>query len=98
MYNWIAKWILQGDVEMISLKNEIVKTTTPIQKMLLDEIDRINPFKTRREFFEEACRFYLEDLRRKSAYQQLEEACRESANEDLSDNTDWEDATLESWI
>ena len=82
---------------MISRNNEMVKTTTPIHKMLLEEIDQVNPFKTRREFFEEACRHYIETLKRKLVYQQLEEACRESAEEDLLENADWEKTTLEGW-
>ena len=82
---------------MIARNQETIKTTTPIQKMLLDEIDRANPFKTRREFFEEACRQYLQALKRKSVYRQLEEACLESAEEDLLENADWEKITLEDW-
>ncbi len=82
---------------MISRNNEMVKTTTPIHKMLLEEIDQVNPFRTRREFFEEACRHYLQTLKRKLVYQQLEEACRESAEEDVSENADWERTTLEGW-
>ena len=82
---------------MISRNHEMVKTTTPIHKMLLDEIDQVNPFRTRREFFEEACRYYLQALKRKLVYQQLEEACRESADEDILENSDWERTTLEGW-
>ena len=82
---------------MFPQNSEVVKTTTPIQKPLLDEIDRSNPFKTRREFFEEACRRYLQELKRKRAYQQLEEACRDSADEDLLENADWETVTIEDW-
>jgi metal-responsive CopG/Arc/MetJ family transcriptional regulator len=81
---------------MIS-KNQIVKTTTPIHKLLLDEIDHVNPFKTRREFFEEACRQYLREIKRKLVYQKLEEACRESTHEDLLDHADWDCVTLEGW-
>ena len=82
---------------MISQKHEMVKTTTPIHKMLLDEIDQVNPFRTRREFFEEACRHYLQAIKRKLVYQQLEEACRESANEDLRENADWDQVVLDDW-
>ena len=82
---------------MISQKHEMVKTTTPIHKMLLDEIDQVNPFRTRREFFEEACRHYLQAIKRKLVYQQLEEACRESANEDLLENADWDQVVLDDW-
>ena len=82
---------------MIYRNHETVKITTPIQKILLDEIDQINPFKTRREFFEEACRHYLQALKRKLVYQQLEEACRESADKDILENADWERTTLEGW-
>lgn len=82
---------------MITQKHETVKITTPIHKPLLDEIDQVNPFKTRREFFEEACRHYLQARKRKMVYQQLEEACRESANEDLLENADWDQVSLENW-
>ena len=82
---------------MISPKHEMVKTTTPIRKMLLEEIDQVNPFRTRREFFEEACRHYLQALNRKLVDQKLEEACRESADEDILENADWERTTLEAW-
>lgn len=82
---------------MIARNHEMVKTTTPIHKVLLDEIDQANPFKTRREFFEEACRHYLQELKRKQVYQQLEEACRESAEEDILENADWEQITLKDW-
>jgi hypothetical protein len=82
---------------MVSQNNEVVKTTTPIHKILLDEIDHLNPFKSRREFFEEACRHYLAELKRQTIYRQLEEACRQAADEDLSENDLWEPATLENW-
>ena len=82
---------------MITRNHEMVKTTTPIHKVLLDEIDQINPFRTRREFFEEACRHYLQTLKRKLVNQQLEEACRESADEDILENAEWERTTLEGW-
>lgn len=82
---------------MIARDQELFKTTTPIHRELLDDIDRANPFKTRREFIEEACRNYLQALKRKSAYQQLEEACWDSAGEDILENTEWEQATLEDW-
>ena len=82
---------------MISRNHEMVKTTTPIHKVLLEEIDQINPFRTRREFFEEACRHYLLTLKKKLIDQQLEAACRESADEDIRENTEWEGTTLENW-
>ncbi len=82
---------------MISKNHETVKTTTPIHKNLLEEIDQLKPFKTRREFFEEACRYYLKALKQKWVYQQLEEACRESADEEILENANWETTTLESW-
>ena len=82
---------------MSPINPEIVKTTTPIQKILLDEIDQVNPFRTRREFFEKACRQYLQTLKREKAYKQLEEACRDSAGEDVLENNEWERTTLEAW-
>jgi metal-responsive CopG/Arc/MetJ family transcriptional regulator len=82
---------------MISQNQKTVKTTTPIHKVLLDEIDQFNPFKTRREFFEAACRHYIQRLKKEMAYRQLEEACKESAEEDLQENANWERPTLETW-
>ena len=79
---------------MIARNHEMVKTTTPIHKILLEEIDQVNPFRTRREFFEEACRHYLQALKRKLVDQQLEEACRDAADEDILENSDWERAIL----
>ncbi len=77
--------------------NEMVKTTTPIHKVLLNEIDQVNPFKTRREFFEEACQHYLRELKRQAVYKQLEDACIQSATEDLAENDQWEPAMIEAW-
>ena len=74
-----------------------VKTTTVIDKALLEDIDQVNPFKTRREFFEHACRYYLRDLRKKWIDEQLENACRQSADEDEAINSEWENITLETW-
>lgn len=82
---------------MIARNHEMVKTTTPIHKMLLEEIDQVNPFRTRREFFEVACRHYLQVLKRKLVDQQLEEACRDAADEDILENADWERAILRDW-
>jgi hypothetical protein len=82
---------------MAPQKQKTVKTTTPIHKLLLDEIDQLNPFNTRREFFEEASRRYLKKLKREIVYKQLEEACREAAEEDLQENADWDQASLETW-
>jgi len=79
---------------LIARNHEMVKTTTPIHKILLEEIDQVNPFRTRREFFEEACRHYLQALKRKLVDQQLEEACRDAADEDILENSDWERAIL----
>jgi len=86
----------RGD-HMIPQKQKTVKTTTPIHKLLLDEIDQLNPFNTRREFFEEACRQYLKSIKREKVYQQLEKACRDAAEEDLQENADWEQISLETW-
>ncbi len=73
------------------------KTSISLDTDLLEEIDRLNPFPTRSAFFYRACRDYLNELRRKAAYNELAAACAEAAEEDISENECWEDATLESW-
>ena len=76
---------------------KMVKTSVILDKNLLEEIDRDNPFPTRKEFLDRACREYLQDLRRKRIDEELALACAESADEDLAVNDEWEKITVESW-
>ena len=46
--------------------NPIVKTTVLLDRNLLEEMDQFNPFRTRKEFLDHACKLYLKELRRKS--------------------------------
>jgi hypothetical protein len=84
-------------MEMKSLEQQTVKTTVFFDRSLLDEIDRVNPFSTRREFLDRASREYLEKLRRREIDEQLASACAESAAEDLLESKAWEQVTLETW-
>ena len=86
-----------GGVMKMQHNHEMIKTTTVFHKSLVEEIEQSNPFKTRREFFEVACRRYLHELKKEWAYQQLEKACLESAAEDILVNSQWEGSTLENW-
>lgn len=74
-----------------------VKTTVLLEKVLLDEIDQYNPFPTRKEFLDKACKAYLHELRRKFINDQLAAACAEVADEDSAVNEEWESITLEAW-
>jgi metal-responsive CopG/Arc/MetJ family transcriptional regulator len=74
-----------------------VKTTVILDKSLLDEIDRINPFPTRKEFLARASKEYLEKLKHRAVDEQLAAACAESAEEDRLVNDEWEGVTLETW-
>ena len=74
-----------------------VKTSVLLEKKILEEIDQYNPFPTRKEFLNRACRDYLIQLRRKRIDEQLEAACSEAGKEDMSVNEDWEEITLGSW-
>ena len=78
-------------------KNPKVKTTVLFEKNLLKEIDRLNPFQTRKEFLDQACKMYLKELRRRRIDEQLAKACSEASYEDASVNEEWEPATLEIW-
>jgi metal-responsive CopG/Arc/MetJ family transcriptional regulator len=84
-------------MEMKSPEQQAVKTTVFFDRSLLDEIDRENPFSTRREFLDRASREYLEKLRRREIDEQLASACAEAAEEDLLENEAWEPITLETW-
>jgi metal-responsive CopG/Arc/MetJ family transcriptional regulator len=74
-----------------------VKTTILLEKSLLDEIDRLNPFNTRKDFLNQACKAYLKQLKRRSIDEALAKACAESAAEDLTISEEWEPAALENW-
>ena len=76
---------------------QTMKTTIVMDKGLLEEIDCANPFRTRTEFLDHACRGYLEALRRSAIDTELAAACRDAAVEDAELNDDWEETTLETW-
>lgn len=76
---------------------QTIKTTISLEKDLLDDIDRHNPFPTRRDFLEHSCRGYLKELKRKIIDEKLANACTESSSEDASVNEEWEAITLEGW-
>jgi hypothetical protein len=80
-----------------SAKNPKVKTTVLFEKSLLMEIDTFNPFKTRKDFLDQACKIYLKELRRRVIDDKLAKACTEAEAEDLSVNEEWETITLEGW-
>ncbi|MGQ9618671.1 MAG: hypothetical protein ACUVUG_06900 [Candidatus Aminicenantia bacterium] len=82
---------------MKSHSNIAVKTTVILDQSLIEEIDRINPFPTRKEFLARASREYLEKLKRKAVDEQLASACAEAAEEDRQVNVEWEEVTLETW-
>jgi hypothetical protein len=75
----------------------VVKTTVIFDQILIEEIDRLNPFPTRTEFLARASTEYLEKLKRSATDQQLAVACAEAADEDRLDNDEWESVTLETW-
>ena len=75
----------------------MVKTSVLFDKSLLEEVDRYNPFQTRKDFLDHACRVYLQQLRRKDIDEQLAAACSEAEREDESVNKEWEGTTLETW-
>jgi len=77
--------------------NESVETTVILDQALIEEIDRITPFPTRKEFFAHASREYLEKLKRKAINEQLAEACAEPEEEDRQVSAEWENITLETW-
>ena len=78
-------------------KSPKVKTTVLFEKNLLEEIDQFNPFQTRKEFLDQACKMYLKELKRRLIDEQLAKACSEASYEDTSVNEEWEPFTLESW-
>jgi len=80
-----------------STRSSKVKTTVLFEKSFIEEIDEFNPFKTRKDFLDQACKIYLRQLRRKVIDQKLAEACSEAEAEDRSVNEEWEPITLEGW-
>lgn len=75
----------------------IVKTSVFFDRSLLEEVDRYNPFQTRKDFLDHACRVYLQQLRRKEIDEHLAAACSEAEKEDTALNKEWEAITLEKW-
>ncbi len=80
-----------------STRSPKVKTTVLFEKSLLEEIDEFNPFKTRKDFLDQACKIYLKELRRRIIDEKLAKACSESESEDRSVNEEWEPIALEGW-
>ncbi|MBW2709194.1 MAG: hypothetical protein JRD04_07940 [Deltaproteobacteria bacterium] len=74
-----------------------VKTTVLFERSLLEEIDAFNPFKTRKDFLDQACKRYLKELRRRVIDAKLAEACSEAESEDRSVNEEWGTIALEGW-
>ncbi len=80
-----------------NIKSSIKKTTVLLEKELLREIDEFNPFRTRKEFLDQACKAYIKELRRKLIDEKLAKACSEASDEDSAENEKWEAATMEVW-
>jgi metal-responsive CopG/Arc/MetJ family transcriptional regulator len=78
-------------------KNNKVKTTVLFEKNLLEEIDQFNPFRTRKEFLDNACKRYLKELRKQIIDHKLAKACSDASEEDGLVNEEWESASLEEW-
>ena len=78
-------------------KSTKVKTTILFEKKLLEEIDHFNPFRTRKEFLDNACKNYLKEIRKQIIDRKLAEACSEAADEDGTVNEEWEPVSLEGW-
>ena len=74
-----------------------VKTTILLEKDLLEEIAQLNPYSTRKEFINRACKAYLQELKRQFIDEKLSAAVSESATEDRAVNEEWESVTLEVW-
>jgi len=80
-----------------SVRSPKVKTTVLFEKRLLEEIDEFNPFKTRKDFLDQACKIYLKELKRIAIDENLAKACSDAKAEDLSVNEEWETIALEDW-
>jgi metal-responsive CopG/Arc/MetJ family transcriptional regulator len=76
---------------------EKIRTSFLLNKDLVEEIDRMNPFATRKEFLDRACKAYLLELKRKKIDEELAAACAQAAEEDAEVQEAWEPATLETW-
>ena len=81
----------------VGTDSSTVKTTVLFEKKLLEQIDKYNPFHTRKDFLGEACKKYLGQLKRKQIDEQLAKACSEAETEDCDVNEEWEAITLEDW-
>jgi len=80
-----------------SMNDMKVKTTVLLEKSLLEEIDRLNPFRTRKDFLDQACKAYLKQLRRRVIDEELAKACAEPEAEDRSVSEEWEPVVSEGW-
>ena len=80
-----------------SIRSPKVKTTVLFEKSLLEEIDELNPFKTRKDFLDRACKIYLKELKKIAIDEKLAKACSEAEAEDRSVNEEWEPIALEGW-
>ncbi len=80
-----------------SARSPKIKTTVLFEKRLLDEIDEFNPFNTRKDFLDQACKIYLKELRRRAIDEKLAKACSEAEAEDISVNEEWETIAPEGW-
>jgi len=78
-------------------KSSKVKTTILFEKKLLEEIDHFNPFQTRKEFLDNACKTYLKEIRKDLINHKLAKACSEAGDEDGTVNEEWEPVSLEGW-
>jgi metal-responsive CopG/Arc/MetJ family transcriptional regulator len=79
------------------VKDEKIRTTVIMDRSLVEEIDRLNPFSTRKEFLDRACKSYIMGLKRQKIDEQLSTACSQAAIEDSEVNEEWEAITLENW-
>lgn len=78
-------------------ERRLIKTSVLFDKNLLEEIDRYNPYPTRKEFLDQACRDHLQQLQRRRIDEELATACAEASAEDAVSNKEWEKITLETW-
>ncbi len=82
---------------MKSHLSQSIKTTLILEKDLIAEIDKLNPYPTRKEFMSRACRAYLVELRKALIDERLAAACSESAEEDLTIYEEWDPVSTEMW-
>lgn len=74
-----------------------IKTTILLEKSLIEEIEQLNPYPTRKEFINRACKAYLQELKRQFIDDKLSASVSELAAEDLAVNEEWEQISLEEW-